>query len=147
MSSKTIVSAIMIFTVAMLSLFIFPSTNQSITAEQSLYSGNEDHSITLREGAGLTKAYRMTVSSNDVIAHYFGKNALKNAMDQPGCVGVRLYYGKHEDGSPAIVVVGVDNKGNDMTSGLICQRTSVCPPWCDVSSSELKQDNTFANLK
>jgi hypothetical protein len=147
MSSKTILSAILILTVAMLSLFILPSTNQSITAEQSLYSGNENHSITLQEGAGLTKAYRMTASSNDVIAHYFGKNALKNALEQPGCVGLRLYYGKHADGSPTIVVVGVDNKGNDMTSGQILQRTDACPPWCSVSTSELKQDNTFANLK
>jgi hypothetical protein len=147
MSSKTIVSAILILIVAILSLFILPSTNQSVTAEQSLYSGNENHSITLQEGAALAKAYRINASANDVLAHYFGKNALKNTLEQPGCVGLRLYYGKHADGSPAIVVVGVDSKGNDMSSGLICQRTWACPPVCDNSSSELKQDNTFANLR
>jgi hypothetical protein len=128
-----------------IALFIFPSTNQKISAEQSIFSGHEDHNITLQEAVGLTKAYRLSTTSDAVLGHYFGKDALEKTLAQTGCVGLRLYYGKHKDGRPTIVIVGVDNTGTDMTSGLICQRTWLCPPLCN--DSQLKQDNTFATLR
>ncbi len=147
MSSKQILTISTILVVAIISLFIYPAANRTVNAEQTLYSGNENHSITLKEGVSLTKAYRLSVSSDDVLAQYFGGNAIIKVLKQEGCVGMRLYYAKHKDGSPTLVIVGVDNKGNDMTSGLICQQAISCPPWCSDKVSELKQDNTFANLE
>lgn len=144
--SKRIVVVASIFFAMTLLLVIYPSLDRPIGAEQSKYTGNEDHSISLPEAANLTKAYRIASASDVVLGHYFGKNAIEKALAQPGCVGIRMYYGKHKDGSPAMVIVGVDNKGNDITSGLICQKSVPCPPDCPVNS-ELKQANSFATLK
>jgi hypothetical protein len=127
-------------------LFIYPSIDRPIGAEQTWFSGHEDHNITLQEGIELTKAYRVTTRGDVILGQYFGKDALSNVLAQPGCVGLRMYYAKHKDGSPTLVIVGVDNKGIDMTKGLICQRAGECPPYCK-GSSELRQDNTFATLK
>jgi hypothetical protein len=65
-----------------------------------------------------------------VIALYFGKNAITQTLSQPGCVGIRLYYAKHEDGSPSLVMVGVDRNGNDIVKGHVSQKTVPCPPFC-----------------
>lgn len=146
MSIKRIIVATSILMVLAIALFIYPSIDRSISAEQSKYTGNEDHSISLPEAVGLTKAYRIASAPDAVLGHYFGKNAIAKALAQPGCVGIRMYYGKHKDGSPAMVIVGVDNKGNDITSGLICQRSIPCPPECP-ATSELKEANTFATLQ
>lgn len=146
MSIKKIVTTISIITVMAIVLFVYPSINKPVSAEQSLYSGHEDHIITLTEGIELTKAFRLSSKSDAVLAHYYGKDALSKIISQDGCVGARIYYGIHEDGSPTIVTVGVDNKGEDITKGLIAQISPPCPPYC-AKNSELKQDNTFATLK
>jgi hypothetical protein len=127
-------------------LFISPSLDRPIGAEQTWYSGHEDHNITLHEGIELTKAYRVNSRGDIPLANYFGKDALSSVLAQPGCVGLRMYYARHSDGSPSLVIVGVDKEGNDMTKGLICQKSGLCPPLCP-ANSELKQDNTFATLK
>jgi hypothetical protein len=99
----------------------------------------------VEEAAGLTKAFRLSEPSAVVLGHYFGKKALEEALAQPGCVGARIYYGKHKDGSAALVVIGVDSKGNDITTGIALQKTLPCPPWCP-ENSMLKQDNAIATL-
>ncbi len=146
MSIRRFILPASIFIALISLLFIYPSLDRPIGAEQSLYSGHEDHNITLQEGIQLTKAYRMTMKGDLPLALYFGSDALSKVLAQPGCVGLRMYYAKHNDGLPTLVIIGVDNKGNDMTKGLICQKASFCPPFCS-ANSELKQDNTFATLK
>ena len=147
MSYKKVFIAASILVISMIGLFIYPSINQPISAEQSKFSGHENHLITLTEAASITKAFRITTKSDEVLAHYFGSDALEKALAQPGCVGLRIYYGKHQDGSPALVIVGVDKKGNDITSGTLLQRTIPCPPDCDSGSSKLQQGNLFATLR
>ncbi len=146
MNFRRIILPVSIFIALISLLFVYPSIDRPIGAEQSLYSGHEDHNITLQEGIELTKAYRVSSRGDVILASYFGKDALSSVLAQPGCVGMRMYYGKHKDGSPTLVIVGVDHKGNDMTKGLICQKIIPCPPSCP-PASELKQDNTFATLK
>jgi hypothetical protein len=126
-------------------LLVLPLFENPLGAEQSKYSGNEDHKISIEEATGLTRAYRISAPSDAVLGHYFGKKALVEALAQPGCVGARIYYGKHKDGSPALVVVGVDSRGNDMTAGVTLQRTMPCPPACP-DGSILKQENSIATL-
>jgi hypothetical protein len=127
-------------------MFVVVSFVQPLGAEQRLFSGNEDHRISIEEAAHLTKAFRITASDDAVLAHYFGKKAIAQTLEQSGCVGIRLYYGKHNDGSPTLVVIGVDKRGNDMVTGITLQRTTPCPPDCS-SNSVLKQDNTIATLQ
>jgi hypothetical protein len=147
MSIRTILisAAAVLFLLA--ALFLYPSINRPINAEQSKFTGNENHRITLQEAMDLTKAFQVSASSDAVIAHYFGKKALEEALTQPGCTGLRMYYAKHKDGSPTLVIVGVDHDGNDMTGGITLQLTIPCPPDCPQPPHKLKHDNSFATLK
>ena len=94
------------------------------------FTGNEDHSITLEDAAKLTANYRKNSVVNAIKGGYFGKTAIKNIIDQEGCVGIRIYYGQGSDGKPCFVLVGTDASENDMTSGLLAERDVPCPPFC-----------------
>jgi hypothetical protein len=43
---------------------------------------------------------------------------------------LRIYQGRAADGTPALVLVGVDAKGNDMTQGTVLEYSFPCPPFC-----------------
>ena len=75
--------------------------------------------------------YAVSVSSNDVIAHYFGKNVVEKTLKQPGCVGVRMYYGKHANGKSGFIFVGVDKYGKDLIPIVIAGPDIICPPICN----------------
>jgi hypothetical protein len=45
-------------------------------------------------------------------------------------MGLRFYQGRNADGSFAMVLVGVDDTGNDMTDGDILEQHYPCPPYC-----------------
>ena len=71
-------------------LFLYPSINRPISAEQSKYTGNENHNISLQEAMDLTEAFQVSASSDAVIAHYFGRKSLEETLSQPGCAGLRM---------------------------------------------------------
>ncbi len=92
------------------------------------FTGFEDHFITLPEAAELTKNYR-DMNPGAVRGEFFGKNHLLNILQQPNCVGVRIYYGYDTNVSkPKMVIVGVDQYENDLCSGIIAERGTMCPP-------------------
>jgi hypothetical protein len=96
-----------------IALFIFPSNNLSLNAEQSTY-----------------KAYPISSSSIDVISKYFNKEVIENTLKQPGCIGVHMYYEKRTDGTAVFTLMGVDNKGNETKSGIFAGPIRPCPPDC-----------------
>jgi hypothetical protein len=121
MYKKKIFAAASIFAIIVIMLFVYPSTDNLINAGPS--SSKQD--IT-----ALKTMYPISVSSNDVIAHYFGKDVVEKIMKQPGCVGVRMYYGKHANGKSGLIFVGVDKYGKDLTPIVIAGPGSICPPFC-----------------
>ncbi|MCC6816182.1 MAG: hypothetical protein IT267_07205 [Saprospiraceae bacterium] len=62
-------------------------------------------------------------------AHAFGIDRIQEILDQSGCQGVRIYNGYY-DSKRRLIVVGVDEDGNDMTSGRILEFATPCPPNC-----------------
>jgi hypothetical protein len=92
------------------------------------FTGNENHDIDFDDAGILTKRYRDSITPGNYIGGFFGKSAVINLLEQEDCVGVRYYYGLKEDGSPTLVLVGVDAEGND----LIGQNKSCLqlPPLC-----------------
>ena len=95
------------------------------------FTGEADHSISIEDAAELTKNYRTTSESGTIRAEFFSKIALENILAQEGCVGIRCYYGKKEDGIPALVLVGADAEGEDMLEeDKIAQEGNPCPPNC-----------------
>jgi hypothetical protein len=66
---------------------------------------------------------------------HFPREAFEAILKQPNCAGIRFYYGTNPDGSPAIVMVGIDANSADMTDGEIIDTHFPCPPFCDENSS------------
>jgi hypothetical protein len=103
------------------------------------FDGSEAGFISLTEAAGYTKNYRNSVPSGSTIAHFFGKEMLKDLLNQPGCVGIRAYYGQEDNGVKNLILVGVTADENDMTAGLIGDRSFLCPVRC-ASRNPLNHD-------
>ncbi len=93
------------------------------------FNESEGERISLQEGAELTSNYR-TAHPNETIAQFMGKDIINDILTQPGCVGIRIYYGLNNQGEKNIVLVGTDSQENDLTSGIIADRALPCPLNC-----------------
>jgi hypothetical protein len=72
----------------------------------------------------------MQAGPGTILGGFFGKEAILAILAQEGAVGLRYYYGMDENGKPHVILIGVDKEGDDMTEGLLAQRSVVCPPIC-----------------
>ena len=103
-----------------------------------MFTGNEDHSITLAEGAALTGKFRQILMPllGGKKGEYFSQSAINSLLDQEGAVGIRIYLGLSDDliPIPRLVIVAVNAQGNDLTTGLIVEKGALCPPVCSVNN-------------
>jgi hypothetical protein len=67
----------------------------------------------------------------------FEVEAFKALVDQPGCVGVRIYYGMKDDLKICAVIVGVNAENQDVVGDyrtgerdIIIEDSELCPPVC-----------------
>jgi hypothetical protein len=69
----------------------------------------------------------------------FDRGVIDKILAQPGCKALRYYHGRNEDGTPNLVLVGVDAAGKDMTmaSATVAEKGQGCPPYCDTTSELL----------
>lgn len=91
-----------------------------------------DHHISLAEAAALTKRHRDAKVSAEK-SGAFHKDQVLKLLGQAGCVGLRIHYGRNADGSPALVLTGIDATDADLT-GEILEMHFPCPPLCDATS-------------
>lgn len=100
-----------------------------------------DNFISLQEAKELTKRYRDNFDSiatpdftNSLsYSETFDAAAVKALIDQPGCVGFRVYYGMKEDKKICAIFVGVNTQDEDMLNGaesIIVEKGKICPPYC-----------------
>lgn len=94
------------------------------------FNGTEGSFVTLREASGWTANYRATISSGEIIAHFFGTEKIKAILNQEDCVGIRIYYGIDENRKKNLILVGVRTDENDMVDGVILEKAYPCPPRC-----------------
>jgi hypothetical protein len=101
-------------------------------------------------GAKMIKAY-YDQNQDDVLAHFMGRNVIENILAQPGCVGIRMFHAQNELGIRQLVLVGVDNKGNNILQfntigengemlkkkGIVADRSRLCPPYCGDPDTDL----------
>lgn len=97
-------------------------------------AASQDHTISLSDAVLYTTNYRISAPAGSISGEFFGKDAIKALIDQQGGIGIKIYYGKKSDGTPVLVLVGVNDQGRDMTAGLLEERGWPCPPVCDTSS-------------
>ena len=92
-----------------------------------------DHKITVAQARALMSKKHQGLQTR---GGHFPREAIDAILSQPGCEGIRFYYGANPDGSPAIVLVGVDSNLADMTDGgEIIDTHFPCPPFCDDGSA------------
>ncbi|MBE0642854.1 MAG: hypothetical protein IH600_02120 [Bacteroidetes bacterium] len=84
-----------------------------------VFTGFEDHTITLKEAGSLTRNYRKDAGTGAVKGRYFSRAAIEQLLLQEDVVGIRYYYGKDTDGHPQMVMVAVDPYGQDLTEGFV----------------------------
>lgn len=98
------------------------------------FTGDENHDISLKDAAVLTKAYRDSAGANAVLAVFFGKTAISDIIAQKDCVGIRI-YNAIKDGKLTFVVVGATADEGDMGDGNIAEMGIICPPYCPTDSA------------
>lgn len=127
---------------------IEPSTSitQKMKIRRRVFTGNEDHVISLERASQLTKRYRDSVSHDAMKGGYFGRMIFETILAQEGCVGIRCYFASMEDGNPTLVMVGVEKNGNDLSDGVLGEDIWLCPPFCsafnDLNSTGEERDVT-----
>lgn len=99
------------------------------------FNGNEGAVVTLADASRWTGNYRNTVPAGDVIGLFLGKNQLMKILNQTGCMGIRFYYAIGDDGVKNLVAVGAMTDESDMTTGVILDKCSLCPPRCGTRNS------------
>lgn len=110
------------------------SWKKSASARHSakLFTGEENHYVTVAEASELTRNYRETIEQGDMKGAFFGADIFRKILAQDGCVGIHIYHGMHNDGSRTFVLVGIDAYGYDLLGGTLGQLAFSCPPWCYV---------------
>ena len=87
------------------------------------FNGTEGKAIELSTAAQLTQNYReANPNPGTILGCFLGKNILHQLLKQPGCEGIRFYYGLNGS-TPELVAVGADNEENDqigVVSGTHC---------------------------
>jgi hypothetical protein len=98
----------------------------------------KDHRISLTDAAALTRRYRdhagKTAGAEVPKCGLFLRRLIDELLAQPGCSGMRVYYGRTATGEDTFVLVGVDQKGDDMTGGTLLEDPFYCPPFCSTAS-------------
>ena len=130
------------FFVGLLTIFVFAvfitlNYYDILTKEnvkQVTFTGKEDHSISLEDASQMTRNYQLQTAPDQIIGGFFGKDAVLAIISQEKAVGLRYYYGLDDEGTPHIILIGVNVDGNDMTDGLLAERSTKFPPHCPESN-------------
>ena len=94
--------------------------------------------ISLEEAVAYTHGYQNKYP-NEPKAFFVGKQKVKRILAQENCMGIRIYNGYDaKTKSTNLVLVGVDEKGEDISQGVILQELVGCPVDCSESSPLIK---------
>lgn len=112
---------------------------RSSREKQRQFTGKEAHRVSLEEARTLVRNFRVGISPDAVIGGFFGKDAILAMLARPDVVGIRAYFAQAADGSPALVLVGVNKQGEDIVEepGPL-DRWFPCPPFCPTDSELLR---------
>ncbi len=92
-----------------------------------------NHRISLQEAAAHTKRHR-DAKIFAVNGGAFHKDQVLELLNQPGCVGLRIYFGRDQAANPTVVLAGMDNADNDLTAGALLELWVPCPPLCGTAN-------------
>lgn len=77
---------------------------------------------------------------NKNIAYYVGKDQVSKILNQPNCIGLRIYDGVNPSTNQENrVLIGVDKNGEDIAEGVIVDELLKCPNHCPNYSPFIKK--------
>jgi hypothetical protein len=106
----------------------------AVKAAPTTFDPTFAHRVELDEAVELINRHKRA-NPDSRTASMFARVPLDAILAQQGCAGMRMYYGLNPDGTKTLVLVGVDEFGNDMDKGVIADRTYGCPPICTMDSA------------
>ena len=107
-----------------------PVTTEFRQRFRPVFSGFEDHSIELNEASMLTKNYRKQAGRGSTKGQFFSRAAIEQLLLQEEVVGVRYYYTRDREGKLGLVLVGVQESGDDLHNGFISGNGIPTSPFC-----------------
>jgi len=93
-----------------------------------------NHRITLEDAAAHTRRHR-EAKLHQVNAGAFHKDQVVELLNQAGCVGLRVHLGRNADGSPTVVLTGIDQADSDLAKGVMLEQWFPCPPFCGAQNA------------
>jgi hypothetical protein len=98
------------------------------------FDGSEAERFPLEDAARWTQNFRHHGKVGSTLAHFFGRVILQAILDQKDCMGIRLYYALDEKNRQQLIAMGAGSDMQDLSDGIIAERTRPCPPNCDIKS-------------
>ena len=94
------------------------------------FNGTEGSPIDPQKAGEWTRSYR-EANPGKTTAYFAGREILEQLLGQPGCMGIRIYYGL-DSGVPRLVAVGADAEENDQLGDgfIVADDFSCCPTNC-----------------
>lgn len=91
------------------------------------FDGREGEFYTPEKAGEFTRRYR-NARVNTIEGGFIGREKLQAILDQPGCIGVRVYLGMEPDNSMNFVFVGADIQQNDILE-VVVENVRKNPPY------------------
>lgn len=98
------------------------------------FNGNEGEQITLETATKWAANWRNSKAAAEMDAFFFGRESLMRILDQPDCLGIRIYFAVNDEGVKCLILIGTDAQGNDIVTGVIMDKGIACPPHCGVGN-------------
>lgn len=98
-----------------------------------------DFTITLEDAIKWITNWRNETPKEPAKAHLIAKQALLDVMAPGDVVSVRAYMAVDDDGVQKVVLVGVDENGQDLIDDdhVLVDKSKPCPPDCGIESQLL----------
>ena len=123
MSSKSVILILTLFSIIAFGLFIYPSINQTLRAEQSKFI-DQSRIVNLHQEANMySKKYLIQSDAQALTIKMIDKKFIAKALSLPGSVSVRIYYAKNSEGKSIFLIYGVDRNGKEMIASI----SPTCP--------------------
>jgi hypothetical protein len=105
------------------------------------FNGTEGAPIELKTAKEWAANYRASLKDpNDTVAHFFGFEIIEKILAEPGCIGIRIYYGINDKGEKQLMLIGADKAGDNLLpeegmsllgdGNTIADMSYPCPSYC-----------------
>lgn len=86
--------------------------NQETVKNEPIMHANVGEHIGYELGAKMIKDYYDTY--NEAGSQFVGRNIIERILQQPGCIGIKIFKALNEQGEKTYVLTGVDCNGKTM---------------------------------